>query len=427
MESFVIEGGRKLQGSIRPMGNKNAALALFAACLLTDQEVVLHNIPQVGDVQSQIDLLRRLGAVVEHRGEHTWSISCSRLAHSKLDSDLVSQLSAALLLVGPLLARFGSVTIPKRGSSTRWRKILAIHLRALKQLGVHVEEVPEGYLLQVNRFRGADIFLSEMSVTATEQAIMAAVRAEGVTVISNAASEPHVQDLCNFLNMQGAHIKGVGSNVLEIQGTSDLKGGEFKIGPDYIEVASFISLAAVTGSEFRIVNARPQDHRMNRIVFQRLGVMWHDEGEDIVVPSGQQLQITESVNAVLPKIDCEPWPGFATDLISVAVVVATQAKGDVIFNEKMYGDRLIFVDRLIDMGASIVQCDPYRVIVTGPSRLTGIDSIPSPDIRAGLAMVVAALCAQGRTVLQNVRQIDRGFERIEERLAELGAYIQRRY
>ena len=426
MERFVIEGGHRLSGSITPAGNKNAALPLLAATMLTNHEVVLHNIPQIGDIAAMIALLDHLGARIERRGPHSWSVCARDVGAAEPDPSLARRIRASALLAGPLLARRGFATIPRPGGDMIGRRRLDTHLHALRDLGAAIEVTPTAYILRADRLCGADLFLDEMSVTGTEQAIMAAVLAEGDTSISNAASEPHVQDLCHFLNRLGARIQGIGTNRLIIQGVARLNGGEFTIGPDFMEVASFIGLAAVTRSALRIVGARPAEHRMTRIAFGRLGLTWRDEGEDIVVPADQELCIRDDVHNAIPKIDSAPWPGFNPDLISIAVVVATQARGTILIWEKMFESRLFFVDRLIGMGARIVLCDPHRVVVVGPSQLYGEpDGLPSPDIRAGMALLLAALCARGRSVIHNIGQIDRGYERIDERLRDLGAQIER--
>ena len=426
MERFIIEGGQRLDGSITPAGNKNAALPLLAATLLTDQEVVLHNIPLIGDVANKLALLQKLGARVERRVEHSWALCAQGVGAAEPDIALARTIRTSVLLAGPLLARRGHVTLPRPGGDMIGRRRLDTHFLALRALGASIEVTPTEYVLYADRLRGADIFLDEMSVTGTEQAVLAAVLAEGATTIHNAASEPHVQDLCRCLNALGARISGVGTNILMIEGVSQLGGGEYTIGPDFMEVASFIGLAAVTRSTIRIVGARPSEHRMTRIGFGRLGVSWHVDGEDIVVPGDQALQVQEDAHNGIPKIDSAPWPGFNPDLISIALVVATQARGTVLIHEKMFESRLFFVDRLIGMGARIVLCDPHRAVVVGPSQLYGEpDGMPSPDIRAGMALLIAALCAQGRSVIYNIGQIDRGYERIEQRLRALGAQIER--
>jgi UDP-N-acetylglucosamine 1-carboxyvinyltransferase len=426
VERFIIDGGRQLSGTVTPAGNKNAALPLLAATLLTDQRIVLHNLPKIGDVVIKIALLQQLGARIQPCGEHSWGIHTAGVGHAEPDPALARRIRTSILLAGPLLARRGHVTLPRPGGDMIGRRRLDTHFLALRRLGAAIEVTPNEYVLRADRLRGADLFLDEMSVTATEQAIMAAVLAEGDTTICNAASEPHIQDLCHFLNALGARINGIGTNMLTISGVARLSGGEYTIGPDFMEVASFIGLAAVTGSTIRITSARPQEHRMTRIAFGKLGVRWSDEGNDIVVPGEQDLRVQEDAHNAIPKIDSAPWPGFNPDLISIALVVATQARGTVLIHEKMFESRLFFVDRLIAMGAKIVLCDPHRAVVVGPSQLYGEpEGLPSPDIRAGMALLIAALCAQGRSVIYNIGQIDRGYERIDQRLQTLGAQIER--
>lgn len=426
MERFIIEGGRRLCGTITPAGNKNAALPLLAATLLTDQEIVLRNLPQIGDVVTKAALLRTLGVQIDQRRDGAWSVRASRVGDTEPDSALARKIRTSILLAGPLLARRGHVTLPRPGGDMIGRRRLDTHFMALRGLGASIEVTPTEYVLRADRLRGADLFLDEMSVTATEQAVMGAVLAEGDTTICNAASEPHIQDLCHFLNRLGAKIEGIGTNMLTISGVARLSGGEYTIGPDFMEVASFIGLAAVTGSAIRIAGARPREHRMTRIGFGKLGVRWYDDGDDILVPENQELRVQEDAHNAIPKINSSPWPGFNPDLISIALVVATQARGTVLIHEKMFESRLFFVDRLIAMGAKIVLCDPHRAVVVGPSQLYGEpEGLPSPDIRAGMALLIAALCAQGRSVIHNIGQIDRGYERIEQRLRTLGAEIER--
>ncbi|NOK59047.1 MAG: UDP-N-acetylglucosamine 1-carboxyvinyltransferase [Chloroflexi bacterium AL-W] len=424
MERFIIEGGYQLQGHITPAGNKNAALPLIAATLLTDQEIVLHNIPQIGDVKTKVALLKSLGIEVKERDDHTWAFRAKNIDDSHPEITLSRKIRTSVLLAGPMLARRGYVTLPRPGGDQIGRRRLDTHFQALQALGVSIEITPTAYEMRADRLCGADIFLDEMSVTGTEQAILAAVLAEGTTGIANAASEPHVQDLCHCLNQMGAKISGIGTNCLMIEGVNQLHGTEYTIGPDYMEVASFIGLAAVTKSELRIVNARPRDHRMTQLAFHKLGVTWHTEGEDIIVPAKQHLEVQRDAHGAIPKIDSAPWPGFNTDLLITALLVATQAHGTVLIHEKMFENRLFFVDRLISMGAQIVLCDPHRAVVAGPSQLYG-DHLSSPDIRAGMSLVSAALCAKGRSVIDNIGQIDRGYERIEQRLQSLGAQIER--
>jgi UDP-N-acetylglucosamine 1-carboxyvinyltransferase len=426
VEHFVIEGGQRLSGTVTPAGNKNAALPLLAATLLTDSDIILHNLPRIGDVATKIELLQKLGARIHAHGKHSWAIQAAGVGSAEPDATLARQIRTSILLAGPLLARRGHVTLPRPGGDVIGRRRLDTHFLALRSLGASIEVTPSAYVLRADRLRGTDLFLDEMSVTATEQAVLAAVRAEGDTTICNAASEPHIQDLCHFLNALGARIEGIGTNMLSITGVARLSGGEYTIGPDFMEVASFIGLAAVTGGTIRIAGARPREHRMTRIAFGKLGVRWHDEGDDIIVPAEQELRVQEDAHNAIPKIDSAPWPGFNPDLISIALVVATQARGTVLIHEKMFESRLFFVDRLIAMGAKIVLCDPHRAVVVGPSQLYGEpEGLPSPDIRAGMALLIAALCAQGRSVIYNIGQIDRGYERIERRLQALGAQIER--
>ncbi len=425
MDHFVIEGGHRLHGSITPVGNKNAALPLLAASLLTDEPLTLRNIPDIGDVRTKLELLRRLGVEVRDEGEGTLMLSSVGVDGTEPDLQLSQRIRTAPLLAGPLLARRGYVKIGRPGGDRIGKRSLDTHFVALQALGAHVEVANSHFILNADGLQGADILLDEMSVTGTEQAILAAVLAEGTTRISNAASEPHVQDLCRCLQQMGAHIDGVGTNTLTIEGMPELHGTDYEIGPDFMEVGSFIGLAAATGSEIRIARARPEEHRITRIMLGRLGVTWRDEGEDIIVPGEQELRVRADVHNVIPKIQSMPWPGFPTDLVSIALVVATQAAGTVLIHDWMFENRLFFVDRLISMGAGIVLCDPHRAIVTGPTQLHG-ETLVSPDIRAGMALVIAALTAEGTSMIQNIGQIDRGYQRIEQRLHTLGARIERR-
>jgi UDP-N-acetylglucosamine 1-carboxyvinyltransferase len=424
MERFVVEGGQRLEGTITPTGNKNAALPLLAATLLTDAEVVLRNVPEIGDVATMLALVERLGASVERRGHGAYAIRAAQLNGREPDAALARKIRPSVLLAGPLLARRGFATLPRPGGDAIGRRRLDTHFLALRALGAAIEVLPGQYVMRADSLQGADIFLDEMSVTGTEQAVLAAVRAEGHTTIGNAASEPHVQDLCRCLNAMGARISGIGTNVLEIDGVASLGGTDFTIGPDFMEVGSLISLAAVTRSALRIAGARPRDHRMTKIVFERLGVTWRDEGDDIVVPADQELCVQDDAHGAIPNIHSMPWPGFNPDLISPLIVVATQARGTMLFRENMFESRLFWLDRLIAMGARVVLCDPHRAVVVGPSQLYGEDLV-SPDIRAGMALVIAALCAEGRSTIHNISQIDRGYERIDERLRALGARIKR--
>jgi len=424
-ERFIIEGGHSLQGDIRPSGNKNAALPILAATLLTDQRVVLHNVPRIQDVRTMLDLLADVGVTVESLGGHDWALTAHSVRKTSLDQDLCRQIRASILLAGPLLARCGQVELPPPGGDVIGRRRVDTHLLALRAMGASVQADRRHYALSAPKgLWASDIFLDEASVTATENAIMAAVTAPGQTVLRNAASDPHVQDLCQFLNALGAHIEGIGSNRLVIGGVEKLHGGEFTIGPDNIEVGSFIGLAAATGSELLIRDAAPEQQRMTRIAFGRLGVTWDVRGNDIYVPAHQTLEVVDDIGGNIPKIDDGPWPAFPADLVSIAVVLATQTRGTVLIHEKMYESRLYFVDKLIAMGARIILCDPHRAVVVGPSSLRGAE-MESPDIRAGMALVIAALCAKGTSVIRNIRQIDRGYEHLEARLQSLGTRIRR--
>jgi len=423
MSKLIIGGKRRLAGRIRVAGNKNAAAPVLAATLLTDQPLRLGNIPDIDDVRIFVDMLRSLGARIEPAGE-SWEVSTSGVDSARPDRRLGRQIRMSLLLAGPLLARFGRAVLPFPGGDVIGRRRVDTHLQALQALGVTAEVTRDGYRMAAPRLRGNEIFLDEMSVTATENALLAAVLADGSTRIRNAASEPHVQDLCHFLNTLGARIEGIGTNVLTIAGVPTLSGGEFRIGPDYIETGSLIGLAAASGSALRIVDCRPEDHAMTRIMYGRLGIRWTVEGDDIVVPDGQRLEVIDDFGNAIPKIDDAPWPGFPADLIPIALVVATQARGSLLIHEKLFESRLYFVDRLIQMGARIVLCDPHRAVVVGPANLYGQD-LASPDIRAGMALLIAALCSEGRSVIRHAQQIDRGYERIDERLAALGADIRR--
>jgi UDP-N-acetylglucosamine 1-carboxyvinyltransferase len=423
MESFVIKGGQPLSGTIRPSGNKNAALPIVAASLLADEPVVIRNVPRILDVETMLELVASTGAGVERLGPNELRIDPRGLHRAGLDPALSARIRASVLLAAPLVARTGHCVLPPPGGDVIGRRRLDTHLLAFRSLGVRAsfDRVLE---LEASRLRGGPMFLDEASVTATENAVMAAVLAEGETVIGNAACEPHVQDLCRFLVGLGARIDGIGSNLLRIQGVERLSGGEHTIGPDYIEVASFVGLAAVTGGELVVEDVLVDDLRPVEVGFSRLGVSWALDGGRLRVPSDQRLQVQDDLGAAIPKIDDGPWPAFPADLTSIAVAVATQASGTVLIFEKMFENRLFFVDKLVAMGARIIVCDPHRVVVSGPSRLYG-ERLESPDIRAGMAMLLAALAADGESVIGNVGQIDRGYERIDERLRTLGANIER--
>ena len=429
MGKFIIEGGRQLQGTITASGNKNAALKLLPACLLTDEPIILHNIPNIQDVQNTITLLKDIGVAITKLGDGSWRVHAKQLRTSALDSDLAGRTRASFVFSGPLLARMGEVTLPLPGGDVIGGRPLDTLIRGLEALGTEVDLVGQGvFRMKANKLVGAGYHLqAEASVTATENTVMAAVLAKGSTIIDNAASEPHVRDLCNFLNQMGAQIEGIGTNRLTVTGVERLSGTEFTIGADFMEVGSFIGAAAVTGGEIRIKNANPENMGMIELVFEKLGVHWLVEGNDIImVPTEQRMTIAPALGGRIPHIKPMPWPGFPPDLMSIAVVIATQSRGTVLLHDWMYESRFFFVDNLTFMGARIVICDPHRVIVDGGRRLhASPQGVPSPDIRAGMAMVLAALCAKGTSVIHNIQQIDRGYENLEKKLLALGAQIQR--
>lgn len=423
MEKFVIEGGKKLEGEVTPSGNKNSTLPILAACLLTDQEITLHNVPDITDVTTMLSLVRSLGVKVENVADHTWRIHADKICPADLDPDLTRKIRASILLAGPMVARSGELTLPPPGGDVIGRRRVDTHLLALKKLGASIK-YDRSFQFSAKGLHGAEILLDEASVTATENAIMACATAKGKSTIRNAASEPHIQELCHFLNQMGAQINNIGSNTLEINGVSNLHGGEFTIGPDYLEVVSFIGAAVVTHGAIRIHNAGSKYLPMIRLVFGRLGVHWEEEGTDIVVPSRQKLCVESDLGGAIPEISVMPWPAFPTDLMSIAIVVATQSKGTILFHDWMYPSRMFFTDKLVGMGAQIVLCDPHRCIVQGPSRLYG-EKMESPDIRAGMALLLAALSAPGKSVIRNIGQIDRGYEKVDLKLKSLGASIER--
>jgi UDP-N-acetylglucosamine 1-carboxyvinyltransferase len=423
METFVIEGSQPLNGRIRAAGNKNGALPILAACLLTSEPVVLRNVPHIRDVETMLELIADLGAEVEWIERNELRIHAAEIVKYELDEELCSRIRASILLAGPLLARCGRAIIPPPGGDVIGRRRVDVHTDALGRLGTAIQ-VDRRYEMQTSGLVGTRLFLDEASVTGTENAIMAAVTAGGETVIGNAACEPHVQDLCRFLVSLGGHIDGIGSNVLRIEGVSALAGGEFEIGPDHIEVASFIGLSAVTPGQITIEGVVADDLAAITPIFERLGIEHELDGTTVRVPDGQQLEIRDDVGGQIPKIEDGPWPAFPADLTSIALAVATQARGTVLVFEKMFENRLFFVDKLVNMGARIILCDPHRAVVSGPARLYG-ERLTSPDIRAGMAMLIASLCAEGTSTIGNIGEIDRGYERIDERLRALGARIER--
>ncbi len=423
MEEFIIEGGEPLHGEVTPSGNKNAALPLLAACLLTDEPVVLHNVPQIRDVLAMRKLIESLGAQIDELDGNSWRVTTRELTASHLDPDLCRRIRASILIAGPVLARAGGLRLPPPGGDVIGRRRLDTHILALRALGAKVT-YDRVFDIEAEQLHGADILLDEASVTATENAVMAAVLAKGETKIRNAASEPHVQEVCRFLNILGAKIDGIGSNTLHISGVSHLKGGEFTIGPDLLEVVSYIGAAVVTHGEIRIRNAGVEHLEMVRQVFHRLGVNWLVDGDDLIVPSEQSLVIASDLDGAVPEIKTNVWPAFPTDLTSIAITVATQATGSVLFHDWMFSGRMYFTDKLVGMGARIILCDPYRVLIQGRTQLYG-EKLESPDIRAGMALVLAALAAKGTSKIRNISQIERGYERVDEKLRLLGAKIVR--
>jgi UDP-N-acetylglucosamine 1-carboxyvinyltransferase len=424
MEAFVIEGGHRLSGSVKAAGNKNGALPILAATLLTSEPVTLANVPRIRDVDTMLELLADVGADVSWTGPNEVRVHASDISKHELDPTLCGRMRASFLLAGPLLARLGRVTIPPPGGDVIGRRRLDPHIHAFARMGAQID-VDEHYAMRAEGgLRGEEIFLDEASVMATENAVMAAVLTPGNTVVGNAACEPHVQDLCRFLGSLGAQIEGIESNVLRIHGVDSLSGGEWRIGPDHIEVASFIGLAAMTSSDITIEDTHPKDLVSILPAFERLGVRMEIEGTSVHVPRQQQLIVEDDLGGHIPKIEDGPWPAFPADLTSIALTVATQAFGTVLIFEKMFESRLFFVDKLVGMGARIILCDPHRAVVTGPATLVG-QRMESPDIRAGMAMLLAGLCADGESTIGAAHQIDKGYERIDERLRQLGACIER--
>jgi UDP-N-acetylglucosamine 1-carboxyvinyltransferase len=425
MEKFVIEGGAPLSGTVLPAGNKNAALPILAASVLTEDEVVLRNVPRIRDVEAMLQLLRDLGVQVDWRGANEVVLCAAGVERTAVDREQAGFIRASFLVAGPLLARFGTALMPPPGGDVIGRRRLDPHMDAFSALGAGYEyghdisiTAPDGGL------RAGDVFMDEPSVMATENVLMAAALTPGATVVHNAACEPHVQDLARMLVKMGADIQGIGSNLLTVNGVERLRGCEHEVGPDHIEIASFMALAGVTGGQLRIQGCRPADLYMIRLVFERLGLHSEVDGDDVLVPGDQRLAIRRDVGEHKAKVQDGPWPAFPADLTSIAVALATQSEGSVLIHEWMFENRLIFTDKLVLMGADVTLCDPHRAIVEGPRRLRG-EKLDSPDIRAGMAMLIAALCAEGRSEIGNVRQIDRGYERIDERLRDLGAHIER--
>ncbi|CAN5780173.1 MAG: UDP-N-acetylglucosamine 1-carboxyvinyltransferase [Gaiellaceae bacterium] len=423
MQTFVIEGGRALSGAVRAAGNKNAALPILAATLLASDEVRLSNVPRIRDVETMVALLVDLGADADWNGPNEIRIDPRDVDKSDLDPELCREIRASFLLAGPLLSRFGRVTVPPPGGDVIGRRRLDTHIHAFQELGVDVE-LNGAYEMKTKGLRGKRMYLDEASVMGTENAVMAAVLAEGKTVVGHAACEPHIQDLCRFLVSLGARIEGIGSNVLHIDGVDGLSGGEHRIGPEHVEVASFAALAALTGGDVTIEDVEPDDLIAIVPAFRKLGIRMDVNERTVHVAPGQDLRVVDDLGGQIPKIESGVWPAFPADLTSIALTCATQSHGTVLIFEKMFESRLFFVDKLVSMGARIILCDPHRAVVTGPAPLYG-QRLESPDIRAGMAMVIAALCAEGTSTIGNIGQIDRGYERIDERLRGLGAAIER--
>ncbi len=424
MPKFVVRGGRRLKGTIRPAGNKNAALPMLAATLLTDEEVILENVPSIRDVRTLIDLLKTLGAEAEWISDNEVRVQAKDVGHVQLEAEAAARIRASILLAGPMLARTGGMELPPPGGDVIGRRRMDTHFMALQALGADVGFERKTFGLRAKGLTGADIFLDEPSVTATENTVMAASLAKGTTRIRNAAAEPHVQNLCNMLRGMGCDITGIGTNTLEIQGVERMKGGRFRVGSDHIEVGSFIGLAAVTRGEITIEDAAVEHLDSTLIGFDRLGVHAEIRGKDLFIAGEQEMTVKMDMGGYIPKIDDGPWPAFPADLTSIALVTATQCTGTILIHEKMFESRMFFADKLVAMGARMILCDPHRVVVIGPSQLYG-GVVESPDIRAGMGLLIAALGAEGESEIYNVGQIERGYQNIDERLRALGADIER--
>ncbi len=423
MEKFLIEGGHPLHGEVTPSGNKNAALPMLAACLMTRDPVIFRNMPDIKDISTMRALIESLGVEITNLDNHTWKIQAKEVRPADLDPDLCRKIRASILLAGPMLARSGEIHLPPPGGDVIGRRRVDTHLLALRRLNTDVS-YGRSFHLKTEKLSGADILLDEASVTATENAVMACALAKGKSVIRNAASEPHVQELCKLLNSMGANIENIGSNTLVINGVKELHGAEVEIGPDYLEVVSFIGAAVVTNGSIWIRNAGVEYLDMIRLVFNRLGVDWEIHNNDLFIPDNQKLSIVSDLGGAIPEISVMPWPAFPTDLMSIAIVIATQSRGTILFHDWMYPSRMFFIDKLVSMGAHIILCDPHRCIVQGPAKLVN-EKMESPDIRAGMALVLAALSADGTSTIRNVGQIDRGYEKVDQKLISLGAKISR--
>lgn len=423
MYEYKVEGGFPIKGTIKASGNKNAALPCIAATLLTKEKVILKNIPDIEDTGVMFEILKSFGAVVKKSKANTWEVTAENVKTAEIPAELSRKIRASILFAGPLVARTGKAIMMPPGGDVIGRRRLDTHFLALQELGARVST--EGrFEFTANKLVGAELFLDETSVTATENAVMAAVLAEGHTEITNAASEPHIQDLCNMLNSMGAKISGIGSNILQIDGVKNLHGCEFEIGPDFMEIGSFIGLAVATRGSITIMGVREKDMRPLKISYGKLGIQWEIKGDVLTVSENQEMKVNTDLGGMIPKIDDSPWPGFPPDLTSIMTVIATQVEGTVLIFEKMFESRMFFVDKLISMGARITLCDPHRAVVTGPSALHS-DHLVSPDVRAGMAMVIAAMAARGTSRISNVYQIERGYEHLVERLQSLGGHIER--
>ena len=424
MYEYHIEGGFPVKGTVKASGNKNAALPCIAAAVLTDQPVTLKNLPEIEDVFVMFEIFKSFDGTVTKCAPNEYTLQLKTVTGYEVPAPLAQKIRASILFAGPLLARHGKVMMTPPGGDVIGRRRLDTHFLALTELGAQVK-INGHFLFSANKLIGQDIFLDEASVTATENAVMAAVIAEGETVITNAASEPHIQDLCKLLNTMGAKISGIGSNILTIQGVRQLRGAEYRIGADYMEVGSFIGLAAVTHGSLTITDINPPDMRPIKLAFNKLGIRWEIDGTSLTVPAQQSLKVNCDLGGMIPKIDDAPWPGFPADLTSIMTVIATQVEGTVLIHEKMFEARMFFVDKLIGMGARITLCDPHRAVVTGPGTLHGSELV-SPDVRAGMALVIAACCARGESLIRNVYQIERGYEHLIDRFNALGVHIERK-
>lgn len=424
MDEYHIEGGFPIKGTVKASGNKNAALPCIAAAVLTDQPVTLKNLPEIEDVFVMFEIFKSFGGTIVKRAQNEYTLQLKTVTGYEVPVPLAQKIRASILFAGPLLARHGKVMMTPPGGDVIGRRRLDTHFLALTELGAQVK-INGHFLFTANKLIGQDIFLDEASVTATENAVMAAVTAEGETVITNAASEPHIQDLCKLLNTMGAKISGIGSNILTIHGVQQLRGTEYRIGADYMEVGSFIGLAAVTRGSLTITDINPSDMRPIKLAFNKLGIRWEIDGTSLTVSTQQSLKVNCDLGGMIPKIDDAPWPGFPADLTSIMAVIATQVEGTVLIHEKMFESRMFFVDKLIGMGARITLCDPHRAVVTGPSTLHGSELV-SPDVRAGMALVIAACCARGESLIRNVYQIERGYEHLVDRFKALGVHIERK-